>query len=331
MRIGIIGAGTMGSVHAAALRRIEGVHVVAVGAREVGATMAALIAELGCEALPSAEAVCARPDVDAVVIAVPTDAHAEIVTQAARVGKDIFCEKPLARTLQQGEAMLAAVAEAGVKLAVGHVVRYFPEYAAAHELVQRGELGTPGVVRTTRGAGFPQVAGNWYADVERSGGVVLDMMIHDFDWLRWTFGPIERLYAQGLTYRGRTGKDGAMAIVRFSSGAVGYVEGSWSYPSGFRTTLEVSGSAGLIRTASQGTKPLTFELAPTNGGVGVAVPTGGLQEDPYLLQLRDVVRWFGGGPAPRSSGQDALEALLLSLATLESIRSGRPISFGDAR
>ncbi len=331
MRIGIIGAGTMGGMHATALRQIEGVQVVAVGAREVGAPMAAHIADLGCESLPSAAAVCTHPDVDAVVVAVSTDAHAEVVIEAARAGKHIFCEKPLARTLEQGEALLAAVAEAGVKLAVGHVVRYFPEYAAAHAMVQRGELGAPGVARTTRGVGFPQVAGNWYADLERSGGVVLDMMIHDFDWLRWTFGPVERLYARGLAFRGLTGKDGAMAIVRFGSGAVGYVEGSWSYPSGFRTTLEVSGSAGLIRTTSQGTAPLTFELAPTNGGPGVAVPRGGLQEDPYLLQLRDVVRWFSGGPPPRSSGEDALHALRLSLAALESIRSGRPISFVDAR
>ena len=329
MRIGIIGAGTMGHIHAAALRQIADVKIVAVGARDITEPMGALMTELGCESLPSAAAVCAHPDVDAVVVAVPTDAHAEVVIDAARAGKHIFCEKPLARTLEQGEAMLAAVAEAGVKFAVGHVVRYFPEYAAAHAMVQRGELGTPGVARTTRGAGFPQVAGNWYADLERSGGVVLDMMIHDFDWLRWTFGPVERLHAHGLAYQGRAGKDAAMAVVRFRSGALSYVEGSWSYPSGFRTTLEVSGSAGLIRTTSSGATPLTFELTPT-GQAGVAVPTGGLHEDPYLLQLRDVVGWFQGGSPPRSSGTDALEALRLALATLESIRTGRPISFADA-
>ena len=168
MRIGIIGAGTMARIHTAALRQLEDVQVVAVGARDVTEQMAGVIAELGCESFPSAAGVCAHPEVDAVVVAVPTDAHAEVVIEAARAGKHIFCEKPLARTLEQGEAMLAAVAEAGVKFAVGHVVRYFPEYAAAHEMVVRGELGTPGVARTTRGAGFPQVAGNWYADLERS-------------------------------------------------------------------------------------------------------------------------------------------------------------------
>jgi predicted dehydrogenase len=328
MRIAIIGAGTMAQVHAAALTQIADVAVVAFGAPEIPETTAALARQLGADLLSSATEALARPDVDAVIVATPTDVHHRIVIEAARAGKHIICEKPLARTREQGEAMLAAVAEAGVKLGVGHVVRYFPEYAAAHKMIVQGELGTPGVARLTRGAGYPQVPDHWYADVERSGGVVLDMMIHDFDWLRWAFGPVERLHAQGLTYSARPGKDAAMAILRFRSGALAYVEGNWAYPSGFRTSLEVSGSAGLIRTSSHGSAPLRFELAPSQDTQGVAVPTGGLIEDPYLLQLRDLVRWLGGGPPPRVSGEDALEALRIGLAALESIRTGQPITFG---
>ncbi|HEY0739327.1 MAG TPA: Gfo/Idh/MocA family oxidoreductase [Herpetosiphonaceae bacterium] len=330
MRIAIIGAGTMARVHAAALSRIDGVNVVAIAAGEIPPASIEIARQLGADLYSSAAEALARPDVDAVIVATPTDTHHAVVIEAARAGKHIICEKPLARTLEQGEAMLAAVAEAGVKFGVGHVVRYFPEYAAAREMIARGELGTPGVARLTRGAGFPQVAGNWYADVERSGGVVLDMMIHDFDWARWAFGPVERLHAQGLTFSGRPGKDAAMAILRFRSGALAYVEGSWSYPGGFRTTLEVSGSAGLIRSDSQKSAPLSFELAPQPGAEGVAVPSGGLIEDPYLLQLRELIGWLRGGPPPRVTGEDALEALRLGLAALQSIRTGRPITFAAA-
>ena len=331
MRVGLIGAGIMGRIHAEALSRIAGVSVVGFGAREVVAPTAALAQQLGAELLPSAAAVLARPDIEVVVVATPTDTHREIVVEAARAGKQIICEKPLARTLRDGEAMLEAVAQAGVKLAVGHVVRYFPDYVAAHDMVARGDLGRPGVARTTRGAGFPKVASSWYADIERSGGVVLDMMIHDFDWLRWTFGPITRLHARGLAYAGRRDADAAMAVLRFESGALGYVEGSWAYPGGFRTTLEVSGSDGLIRTTSRGTAPLTFEMFPAQGaGAGVAVPTGGGSEDPYMVQMRDFVSWLQGGPAPRCSAADALEALRIGLAALESIRTGRPIAFADS-
>lgn len=327
MRIAIIGAGTMARVHAAALSRIDGVTVVAIAAGEMPPATVEIARQLSADLHSSAAEALARPDVDAVIVATPTDTHHTLVIEAARAGKQIICEKPLARTLEQGEAMLAAVAEAGVKFGVGHVVRYFPEYAAAQAMIARGELGTPGVARLTRGASFPQVADNWYADLERSGGVVLDMMIHDFDWARWAFGPVERLHAQGLTFSGRAGKDAAMAILRFRSGALAYIEGSWSYPSGFRTTLEVSGSAGLIRANSQKNSPLSFELAPQAGAAGVAVPSGGLVEDPYLLQLRELIGWLRGGPSPRVTGEDALEALRLGLAALQSIRTGQPVTF----
>jgi UDP-N-acetylglucosamine 3-dehydrogenase len=326
MRMAIIGAGTMGRLHAQALRRIPSVTIAAFAAREMSPGAADLAREVGADVLLSADEALSRSDVDAVVVAVPTDLHHEIVIAAAQAGKHIICEKPLARTLGQAEAMLDAVRRAGVKLAVGQIVRYFPEYALAHDMVQRGELGTVGVARATRGAGHPQVPSNWYGEYARSGGVVLDMMIHDFDWLRWTFGPIERICARGLTFAGHSGKDAAMAIVRFTSGALAYAEGSWAYPSGFRTTLEVSGSAGLIRTSSRAGQPLRFEMAPVPGAEGVAVPSGGLVDDPYYLQMRSLVAWLQGGPAPRVTAEEAFEALRISLAALESIETGQPVT-----
>jgi UDP-N-acetylglucosamine 3-dehydrogenase len=328
MRVGIIGAGVMGRVHADALSRIDGVEVAAFGAREVPAETAALARSIGAELLTTAEALIGRDNIDTVVVATPTDTHLEIVRAAAQAGKQIICEKPLARTLEDGEALLDAVRRAGVKLTVGHVVRYFPEYALARDMIARGELGAPGVARLTRGAGFPTVPSGWYADLGRSGGVVLDMMIHDFDWARWAFGPVERVYARGLAYSGRDRKDIAMAVVRFQSNVIGYIEGSWSYPGGFRTTLEVSGSGGLVRHDSRQTAPLRFELFPIEGnGAGVTIPSGGLHEDPYVLQMRDFTQWMMGGPAPRCTGEDALEALRISLAALDSIRTGKPVVF----
>jgi predicted dehydrogenase len=331
MRIGIVGAGTMGRVHAAALQRIAGVEVTAFGALAIPERTVTLARELGAALLPDAEALLARPDIDAVVVATPTDTHHDMVIAAARAGKQIFCEKPLARTLEQGAAMIEAVQQAGVRLAVGQVVRYFPAYAAAHELVLAGELGTPGVARATRGAGFPRVPDNWYGDLARSGGVVLDLMIHDLDWLRWTLGPVERLYARGLSGRGLAGKDAAMAVLRFSSGALGYAEGNWAYPSGFRTTLEVSGSAGLVRSSNRDTAPLTFELEPAaDGGPAALPPLDDPSEDPYLAQLRDAVAWFAGGSPPRCPAEDAFESLRLALAALDSIHNGQPVVFSQS-
>jgi UDP-N-acetylglucosamine 3-dehydrogenase len=136
------------------------------------------------------------------------------------------------------------------------------------------------------------------------------------------------VYARGLTFAGHAGKDAAMAVARFASGALAYVEGSWAYPSGFRTSLEVSGSAGLVRTSSRSGQPLRFELSPRADVAGVAVPTGGLVEDPYYLQMRALVSWLQGGPAPRVMAEEAFEALRISLAALQSMETGHPISLG---
>jgi predicted dehydrogenase len=316
----------MGRLHAEALQRVAPGSVAAFVARHPSQEALELAHALDAAILPSVAAALTRQDLDTLVVATPTDTHAEIVIGAAQAGKQVICEKPLARTLDDGERMLEATSRAGVKLAVAQVVRYFPEYAAARDMVLRGELGTPGVARVTRVSSFPAVAGDWYTDFGRSGGVTLDMMIHDFDWLRWTFGPVERIYARGLARSGVARKDATMAVLRFRSGALGYAEGSWCYPGGFRTTFEISGSDGLVRAASRATAPLSFELFPDGGnGPGVSVPSGGLNEDPYVLQMRDFVRWFAGGAAPRCSGEDAFEALRVALAALDSVTSERPV------
>ena len=140
MQVGIIGAGAMGRVHAQALSQIAGVAVAAVGARQPGPAAGELARAHGAELLNVAE-LLARPAIDVVVIATPTDSHLELVRAAANAGKQIICEKPLARTLAEGEALIEAARAAGVKLAVGHVVRYFPEYAQARALALSGELG----------------------------------------------------------------------------------------------------------------------------------------------------------------------------------------------
>lgn len=326
MRFGLIGAGGMGRYHADSLSRVAEASIVAIGEPVVVGPVSSLAEHLGADLLPSAEAVLARDDVDAVIVATPTSAHAEVAIAAARAGKHIFCEKPLARTLQEGEAMLEAAAAAGVKLAAGQVVRYFPDYAAARDMVLRGDIGQPGVARATRGTLL--LAHSWYADFERSGGVALDIMIHDLDWMRWTFGPVERLHAHGLTYAGMPGRDAAMAVLRFRSGVLGYVEGSWASPGGFCTSLEVSGSGGLIRTDNRSSATLLFEMFPDEHGDRPALYAGsGFTESPYTLQLRDAIGWFAGGEPPRCTGEDAFESLRLALSVLESMHTGRPVVF----
>jgi UDP-N-acetylglucosamine 3-dehydrogenase len=330
MRFGMIGAGGMARVHASVLSRIPGVTVAAFADPQMPPAGRELAQQLGADILTTPEALLARSDIDAIVVAVPTDLHCDLVVQAARAGKHVMSEKPLARTVEQGERMLQEADKAGVKLAVGHVVRYFPEYAAAQASVARGDVGTPGVVRAARGGAFPARPGGWFGDFARSGGVVLDVMIHELDWLIWTFGSVERVYARGLLNAGIPDKDMAMAILRFRSGAIGYVEATWARPSGFFTSFEIAGSGGLLRSNNQSTSTLQFSLFPNEDGTPRRAPAGAyLEDEPYTKQMRDIVRWFKGGPEPRTSAADGLEALKIALATIESITTGKAISFGS--
>jgi len=274
-----------------------------------------------------------RPDI--VDICVPTPVHRHYVERAAAAGKAVFVEKPLARTLADCDAIVAAVERAGVPLMAGHVLRFFPEYAAATCLVDSGGVGKPAAIRTARMAGMPQGTGEngktWYWDQAQSGGVVLDMIIHDFDWMRWTFGPVTRVFARGLYGKPlHTGlRDYALVTLRFESGAVGHVTGSWAHPGGFHTTLEIAGDAGIIEYDSAASAPLRVSRkAAVGGGGGVAVPESPLaaEESPYFLELRAFVHALQTGEAPPVTVYDAREAARIALAALESMETGKAVT-----
>ena len=116
-----------------------------------------------------------------------------------RAGKHVFCEKPVARTAEEAEDMIAVARECGVKFSVGHVLRFFPNYVDAASLCASGRLGTPRLIRTMRNQAFPAWSWEgWYQDYEKSGGPILDLVIHDLDWIMHSFGDVQRVYALSL-------------------------------------------------------------------------------------------------------------------------------------
>ena len=164
MRVGIIGAGGMGATHTAAWAATPA--TIAGIVAETPGEAAGLAARYGVQVYPSLAAIL--PAVDVVDICTPTHLHYEMVLVAAAAGKQVVCEKPLGRTLAQGQEMIAACRAAGVQLFVAHVVRFFPEYALAKSLVDAGQVGRPAVLRLARGSYRPKkAAGNWFLDVEK--------------------------------------------------------------------------------------------------------------------------------------------------------------------
>ncbi|MDF2630183.1 MAG: gfo/Idh/MocA family oxidoreductase [Symbiobacteriaceae bacterium] len=324
MRVGIVGAGTMGTVHTGSHH--EAGHQVAAIYDLRPEAAAANAARVGAAVAPTFEALLSDPTIDLIDICLPTPLHRAFVEKAARAGKHVLCEKPLAPTLEDARAMIDICREAGVQFYVAHVLRFFPEYERARNLVLAGKVGEPGVIRTTRGGIFPTGWDDWYADYSRSGTLTLDMIIHDFDWLRWTFGEVERVYAKSLSTRTTERLDYALVTLRFASGAIAHVEGTWSH-SGFRYGFEVAGSKGLIDFDSAKIQPVVVQKRAAEAGVtGVAVPESPLRESPYTTEIRHFGRCIEHGEIPIVTAYDAYKAVEISLAALESARTGRPVT-----
>jgi myo-inositol 2-dehydrogenase/D-chiro-inositol 1-dehydrogenase len=208
------------------------------------------------------------------------------------------------------------------------VVRFFPQYRLAKELVANGQIGKLGVLRLKRVTYVPQKSvDNWYFDPTLSGGMVVDLMIHDFDYSRWLGGEVERVYARGS----RSAKGPAryvQAILRFRSGPIALVEGGWAYPPGvFRTALDLSGTGGLIEWDSDRPSPIfTFFPPRPSDTASVGLPVSGLGEDPYTAEIRHAYHAIQAGEDFEVTAEDALEALRISRAVEESLSTSKPVS-----
>ena len=324
MRVAIVGTGLMGGVHAEAWSHTDARIAAFVGTAGAGGD--ALAGAYAARFVTDLDAVLA--DVDVVDICTPTHLHAEFTLRAAAAAKHVICEKPIALTVGEGRRMIVACRTAGVRLLVAHVLRFFPEYRLAREMTARGDIGAPAVLRLSRCTFRPRKTDNWYVDPERSGGMMLDLMVHDIDYARWVAGDVVRVFAKAAQTSGRPDEtDHALAILTHRSGAISHLEGSWAYPPPiFQTRFEIAGSAGLIEFP--GPAPAAIEMH-LRGGEGsnheVQLPRSPLHESPYATQLRAFHEALTSGTDPPVSAEDGLAAVRIARAAIESARRGQPV------
>ncbi len=328
IRAGVIGYGTMGRLHSGILRKLPDVELAAVADLDAERRQQAET-ELGVKIYERGEELIQDPSIQLVVIAAPTDCHAELLRQAVAMDKHVFCEKPLVRTQAECHLIQEIAANATTKIGVGHVVRFSPEYALAREKLTAGAIGRPAVARTFRGGSmFPLGWQDWYADYTRSGGVILDLAIHDIDYLRWCFGDVARVYAK--TTRGITDErlEHAFVILRFKNGVIAHVEGSWTnYRGQFYTTLEVSGSKGVLEFDTRSTAPILYTKADSDEThANVALPESPTLVSPYEAELVDILNAIRTDQEPKVTLEDALATTRVALAALESAETGRVVN-----
>ena len=332
LRVALVGAGGMATMHADCYSRIAGAELV--GVMDIRADAAQTLADRHCaRAFTDFDAMLSELRPDVVDVCCPTPWHAEYVCRAAERAKDlgirgISSEKPLARTLADCTRMTNACRAANIPLFVAQVVRFFPEFVEAKRQLEAGAVGKPAAVRTRRGGAMPHAWNDWYGDFNQSGGVILDLIIHDLDWLRWSFGEVERIFARGLVGAQLPDRDYALLTLRFKSGVIGHVEGTWADPSGFKVALEIAGDAGLLEfnfNQPTGT-PFRAALAGSQGqSVGVAVPESPTRINPYQAELQHFLDCLEQGISPAITGEDGTEAVRIALAAIESAQTGKPV------
>ncbi|HWE61400.1 MAG TPA: Gfo/Idh/MocA family oxidoreductase [Chloroflexota bacterium] len=314
IRVGLAGAGAMGRTHADAYSTIPDVQVTAVmdGDRD---RATALAATLSARSYTDLATMLATEQLDVVDCCLPTPLHRATVEAAAERGCHVFCEKPLALSVADGQAMIAATRRAGVQLLAAQVVRFFPEYRRLSEALAAGYVGTPVHLTMLRQTLYPLGHDHWYRDQQRSGGIFLDLMIHDFDWALHHLGPAERVYARLVQHHESRQFAQGMATVRHRSGAISHITGTWGHPGGFTTMVELAGNGGLLRHHSGDTQPLRLVALPDlQGETAIPLPDSSVAENPYRTELAHFVDVVARHVPPLVAPEQALAALALAIA-----------------
>jgi scyllo-inositol 2-dehydrogenase (NAD+) len=335
LNLGVIGLGRMGQLYARLLAtQIIGVSLYAVAEVDERARTK-IAADFNVpHVFADVDGLLALPDLHGVVIVTPTGTHPALVVAAAGAGKAIFCEKPLALTIKETQTVLAAVSQARVPLQVGFMRRFDAAYQRAKSLIDGGHIGQPVTFKSIGRDPFcPQLA---YADPAKSGGLIIDMAIHDFDLARWLMGSeVERVSAEGtlmvckdLASVGDI--DNAVVNMRFVSGALGNVEVSRNAFYGYDIRTEVLGSEGAVMIGAHQHTPVLFL---SRAGAQYDVTPYLLERfgDAYRAELQHFADCLRDGQPPSVTGADALAACEIGVAATRAYHTGQPVTLEEIR
>ena len=331
VRMGLIVTGRIGSSHAEVIaRRVPGARLVAVADARPGAALG-LAERLGCRAAANPAELLADPEIEAVVIAASSTAHADLVVAAAAAGKAVFCEKPAGMTLEEVDRGIEACRAAGVPFQVGFNRRFAPEFAHAHRLVSDGSLGTPQLMRSvTRDPGLADPGGvpPWT--------IFTQTLIHDFDMLLWlnpgaepvsVHATADALVAPDFKESGLL--DTAVVVITFDNGAIATAEASFSAAYGYDVRGEVFGSRGMVTMGEGATSSLRLHDA---GGRHASTARGDVEllSHAYAGELTAFAESVRSGTPVAVGGHDARRALRIALACIESQSTGTTVHLDKA-
>jgi len=330
LNVGIIGCGGMGRHHAKTLASLEGARVVACADASLEAALALAEANNVPNGTDDYRTLLDRPDVDAVFVCTPTFTHREIVVAAAQAGKEIFCEKPIALTVEDSQAMIAACDEAGVQLMIGFVRRYDNHWGKVRELVQAGTIGRPVVWRQCNAGSCPR--SHWYMYKDQGGGPLIDGAVHTYDFARHIYGDAAAVWADMTRLRrDRTAWDTGTAAIRFESGDDLILSWSWGLPAGVSggSILDVLGPDGVLLFTAPPEK-LPKGCPPEDfGGITIVREGGAAEVAPFRKNnmsadmVKDYVAALADGKPVPIPGEMGLRATEIACAVFDSTENRR--------
>lgn len=333
IRIGLIGAGRMGKVFANTLAfTVSEVNLVAVADPDEKTLNEVSDRFQVKNRYTDYRKLLDSKEVDAVVVTSPTGTHAEVIAAAAAAGKNIFSEKPLSQQLEACDLAMAAVRKAGVKLQMGFMRRFDPPYAAAKQKIDEGLIGKPVMFKAT--SRDPKRTSLEFAKRENSGGMIVDMGVHDFDLARWLMkSEVTRVHSEGTCLAfpelNEVGDiDNVVINLRFASEAVGNIDISRNAVYGYDIRTEVLGTEGSLWIGYMKQTPLLVlnRQGVTHDVVPYFMERFGIA---YAEEIREFVRHIVNNTEPTVTGADARAATAIGIAATLSLDEQRPVSLSE--
>ncbi len=330
--VGVIGTGRIGNLHIQHLcQNIPDAEVIAICSLDT--ETADTLAEQFTIPIATTDygTLLTDPKIDAVIVASSTDTHVEICQAAAAEGKHIFCEKPIALDLEQIDETLAIIENAEIKFQVGFNRRFDTNFIRVREAITSGEIGEPHILRiTSRDPTPPPIE---YIKV--SGGIFLDMTIHDFDMARYLINDevVEIYVMGGVRVDPKIGEvgdiDTTIITLRFQNGVIATIDNSREAVYGYDQRVEVFGSKGMVNAGNPLTDTVTFS---GSDGIHTASPPYFFVErykDAYLSELQAFIRCVQENTQPLVTGADGRAPIVMGYAALKSLRENRPVLLSE--
>jgi myo-inositol 2-dehydrogenase/D-chiro-inositol 1-dehydrogenase/scyllo-inositol 2-dehydrogenase (NAD+) len=333
----MVGAGRVGKNHSRWItRHVPGGRVVAL-VDPVAETLAATGDEFGIEdRFASLEQAVDTMGFDAVVITTPTPTHRPLAVAAAKYGKHVFVEKPMALDLAECDAMIEAARKHGVILQIGFMRRFAPEFVEAARRIEGGEIGRPMMIKSlSHGPGLPPA---WARDLRTSNGMLAEVNSHDWDAVRWLMASnYERVYAEVANFKGPAFGvdtphfyDNALVNIRFESGGLGSISGICPCGYGYDARVEVVGEKGILQIGEMRGQPI---VTCTDRDHGLVTPIYRTWSERftwgYIYELEHFVECIRVGRQPRAGGEDGRWAVAGVLAATRSLLEGRPVPLAE--